>query len=134
MRERILLAVDDTEASARAVEYVAEVIGGRPDSFVHLIHVLQGEEEVAGARDLLEALRAQLVASGIADDHVDAGTLSVPAKDDLVEGLLEAARDQECSTIAVGRSSLKWFREAFHDHHADELVKRARGFTVWVVE
>ena len=51
-----------------------------------------------------------------------------------MDGLIDLARDQRCSTIVVGRSSLPWYQEIFHHHPADEMVSKARGFTLWVVE
>lgn len=52
---RILLAVDDSEASERAVRYVADVLGRLADAHVHLFHVLPpippGLLEFGGAED-----------------------------------------------------------------------------------
>jgi len=139
--------VDDSAASARSVEYVSTLIAGRSDEYVHLIHVLPPESEPSArdessaprggeddARNLLGTMREQLTDAGMQADHVDTGVLTVPAKGDFVDGLLDLARDQQCSTIVVGRSSLPWFQEPFHHHPADALIKRAQGFTVWVVE
>lgn len=47
---------------------------------------------------------------------------------------IEAASDSGCGTIAIGRESMPWHREIFHTHACDELVKHAKGVTVWVVE
>ena len=47
---------------------------------------------------------------------------------------IEAAADSGCRTIAIGRDSLPWHREFLHTHACDELVKHAKGVTVWVVE
>lgn len=137
MHARILLAVDESPASERAVAYVAEMSAGRPEQYVHLVHVTAPGEpasETEASKQLLSAMQAQLVAAGIQDDHVDKGMLTVPNQEDFVDALLDAARDQSCDTIVVGRTSLPWYREAFHHHPADELVRRAKGFTLWVVE
>lgn len=137
MSERILLTVDDSQASARSVEYVSTMLAGTADRYVHLIHVLPPLAPAsadAAARNLLGAMREQLMAAGMPGDQVDTGILAIPTMGELAEGLLDVARDQQCGTIVVGRNSLPWLREAFHHHPADELVKKAQGFTLWVVE
>jgi K+-sensing histidine kinase KdpD len=132
--ERILVAVDDSAASERAVEYVAEMVRGRPGHYVHLVHVLHGGEDTAAARALLERLRGRLQAVGLAEDRVDSGALSVRPDVSMVEGLLDTARDRSCGTIVMGRNSLPRHRELLHRHPADELVRAAGGFTLWIVE
>lgn len=138
MSDRILMAVDDSPASRRALDYVAESTAGRPDTYVHLVHVLPGERDEGEVRArshaLLEDMRRKLVSSGLKDEHVDTGTLSAPAEAALIDGLIDLGTDQTCSTIVVGRNSLPWYRELFHAHPADQLVRKAQGFTVWVVE
>lgn len=147
MHERILMAVDDSPASEKALEYVARMVTGRPEHYVHLVHVLppvasasmggEGPSEAAQrdrARELLERMGARLREAGLADGHVDSGYLAVRSDTSMVEGLLDTARDQSCSTIVVGRSALPRVRELFHSHPADELVRKAQGFTLWIVE
>jgi len=136
MIQRILLAVDESPASERAARYVGEMIGGHPEHYVHLVHVLPAthsasEEE---ARALLTALRQHFVSRGVKAGDIDEGILSVPSDASISDGILDIARDQECETIAVGRNALPWYKETFHHHPADELVKKAKGFTLWIVE
>jgi hypothetical protein len=54
--------------------------------------------------------------------------------EDLIDDILKTAKETQCQTIVVGRSSLPWFKEMFNHHLADELVRKATGVTVWVVE
>ena len=54
--------------------------------------------------------------------------------EDLVNDILQAGRKDGCSTIVVGRESFSWLKEMFHHHVADELVRKAHGLTIWVVE
>lgn len=151
---RVLVAVDGSDASAREIEYVVDVIGHRHGTYLHLVHVLPPVKTPAGAalgpdasapgggagraearaRELLGRLKDRVRSLGVHSDHVDTGVLAIDHESGLVDGLLEAARDQGCRTIVVGRNSLPWYRELLHHHPADELVKRAAGFAVWVVE
>ena len=147
MHERILMAVDDSPASEKALEYVTRMVTGRPDHYVHLVHVLPpvasgsmggAELEEAAqhdkARELLSRMSERLGQAGLGEGHVDSGYLAVRSDTSMVEGLLDTARDQSCSTIVVGRSALPRVRELFHSHPADELVRKAQGFTLWIVE
>ena len=54
--------------------------------------------------------------------------------EDLTDDILKLAEENACQTIVVGRSSFPWFKETFHRHLADSLVKKATGITIWVVE
>jgi len=148
MNARILMAVDDSPASKQEIEYVAGMLDWKSaDVRLHLVHVLppapgrteigEGPHATAGeepARELLHRLRKRLLAAGAPDERVDVDVLLLRQETSLVEGLLDAARDQECGTIVVGRNSLAWHRELLHRHPADELVRKAHGFAVWVVE
>jgi len=47
---------------------------------------------------------------------------------------LEAADENHCATIAIGREILPRGREALHRHVAEDLVKHGARHTIWVVE
>ena len=53
---------------------------------------------------------------------------------DFVRELLETAHKQNCGTIVVGRESYPSFKEMFHHHVGEELVRKGQGFAIWVVE
>jgi nucleotide-binding universal stress UspA family protein len=152
----LLIAVDDSEATARAVTYVASTIDRHRDFRVHLIHVapilpellefggsedVQVEEnreaDLAKSRlgyleDLAQAVFAQARAildhTGIPVEAVEAHFLTTIDGEDLIQNLLEAARTNACDTIVVGRQSHSWLRELVQHHIADELVRKGEGF------
>lgn len=160
MTERVLLAVDDSPQSQRAVEYVGRLLGGS-SAYVYLVHVLPPvpvpliepperagvgtggsspkldrwlEKAKAKGRQAMTAAADALVAAGFDAEHVEHGFLGVPAEANAVAALLDVASDNDCATVAVGRSTLPWHLELFHHHFADDLVKQAEGYTIWVVE
>jgi K+-sensing histidine kinase KdpD len=55
-------------------------------------------------------------------------------REDLVNDIVDAGRTSGCRTIVVGRDSFSWLKRVLRRHVADELVRKAKGFTVWVVE
>ena len=50
------------------------------------------------------------------------------------EEILKIAGARKCHTVVIGRQSLSWFRELVQGDLAEELVRRSKGFTIWVVE
>ena len=160
--QNLLIAVDDSEATARAVTYVASIIGKRRDVRLHLLHVASippeflefggsenpqveehRETELAKSRlgyleDLAQAVfaraQAPLVHAGVPAGAVETHVLTTIDGGDLIQKLLEAAQTNTCDTIVVGRQSHSWLRELVQHHLADELVRQGEGFTIWVVE
>ena len=159
MDMRVLLAIDGSPASSKAVEYVAGWAGGR-NVPVRIVHVLppvpaalqrapeharvgddaspEGDPWVSRSKQEalpdLEHAAARLASAGVDANGLERSFLSVHRDGSAVSGLLDVAREHGCETIVVGRTTLPWHRELFHHHFADELVRKAEGFTVWVVE
>ena len=158
----LLIAVDDSEATARAVTYVASIVGRHRDVHLHLLHVApilpeflefggsenpqveeNREAELATSRlsyleDLAQAVFAQAQATldraGVSARVVKTHFLTTVNGQDVIQNLLEAAQTNACDTIVVGRQSHSWLREVVRHHVADELVRQGEGFTIWVVE
>lgn len=160
--ERFLLSVDGSEASVKAVSYLARLHGGKADWLVHVFHVLEpiapyfeplhgdleggseaassdaernlAEEARKRARPVFERMSGILHEAGVPLERIE-GSWHVSAREDsLAWEVLHAARERDCSTVVVGRSALPWHRKLFHAHLGERLVKRGEGLTVWVVE
>jgi nucleotide-binding universal stress UspA family protein len=158
----LLIAVDDSAATARAVAYVASIVGKHRHVRLHLLHVApilpellefggsenpqvkdNSEAELAKSRldfleDLAQAVFAQAQAildhAGVPASAVNTHFLTTINAEDVIQNLLEVAQTNACDTIVVGRRSHSWLRELVHHHVADELVRKGEGFTIWVVE
>ena len=145
MTERILMPVDDTPASERAVDYASALMRESQGLHLHLVHVepvrakhmASEDPEFQRARDrsrtILSRLKERLGAAGVDTARVDTGFLAIPPDRMLEEAVLDTARDQECTTIALGRNALPWYKERFHRHPADALAQHPHGFTLWIV-
>jgi hypothetical protein len=48
--------------------------------------------------------------------------------------ILGLALARKCDTVVIGRKSLSWLGQLIHGDPAEELVRRCKGLTVWVVE
>ena len=85
------------------------------------------EPALAGARVTLR--EAGVPAGGLETRFFD----PVEGRDAAGE-ILKIARGRKCHTVVIGRQSLSWFRELVQGDLAEELVRRGKGFTIWVVE
>lgn len=159
---RILLAVDQSPASSKATAYVGDLLKDSDRHFVHLCHVLPAtapfdpyeglDEDGPASRgrddaqlDVLprrrtavhpafERARRALVEAGLAEDHIELDLCEPEPLQSVADALLAEAREHGCDTIVVGRSDLPWYRRVVRRHLGDELIDRATGLSVWIVE
>lgn len=163
---KLLVVIDESQASKRAVSYVAGIIGRGKRFRVCLAHTLPeipahliehggaedpSEEEklerelhsdqnqwivaarkkaqpiLARARTVLR--KAGLPASSIEERYCDPAEGRARGDE-----ILELARERNCQTIVVGSESLSRWKQLLGDDPVEELLRRGKGFTVWVVE
>jgi nucleotide-binding universal stress UspA family protein len=165
-RVAVLVVVDETEASARALAYVARWVAGRRDASVHLARVsprlparlletggaeraereerieadLRGEQrrwtETSDRRaePVLDAARDRLEREGIAAGQIHMITSSPLDIRSTADEVLLLARDLQCGTIVVGHHAHGWVRELGGGDLAEQLVRRADGRGIWVID
>jgi nucleotide-binding universal stress UspA family protein len=86
------------------------------------------------ARPALDRARGILRKAGMAPGRLAAKFLDPLMRGHIVEEILSQARARRCRGIVVGRESMSWLRELVDGDLAQEVVRAAKGFTVWVVE
>jgi nucleotide-binding universal stress UspA family protein len=160
---RILLAVDESENSQRAVKYVGSLLRRTPDTAVTLFHVLKpmprellehgGSENPAAEAQLGQQLRNEQdawirkeeeseshVLKKACDTLTQSGfdrsqvALKVGHEDDIAKNILEEARNGQHETIVVGRHGASRVRRLFGGSVTEQLLRDAKGFAIWVVE
>jgi len=152
---KILIALDNSPDSWRAVEYSAGILPCLPDSEVHLLSLTPAippgsrqfdqsspPPEVHGDEDYqqeLQKLRGALQAA--ADLLVRNGMPAVrilqsiqPVHISLGQDIVDVAEKRGCDTIVVGRRGLSLVRKLLLGSVSSEVVQKAAGLTVWVVE
>jgi nucleotide-binding universal stress UspA family protein len=162
--QRILIGVDASEASRRAVDYVADMLGGRHGFHVGLVHlelppkmlewggsedsnieddvsserakVYQKLEEktIKNGQQMLEKLKGILTERGI-----DVTALLVRFEEPLdrkhiAHDILTIAKERGYGTIVVGRHLFSGLKRLFGHHVGEELVRTGKGVTIWVIE
>lgn len=86
------------------------------------------------ARPVFENATSILTHAGVPPNSIRRIARQLVNHEDLTDDILKVAEENTCQTIVVGRSSFPWFKEMFHRHLADNLVTKAIGVTIWVVE
>lgn len=151
----LLLAIDDSGASNRMVEYVIDIAPQLRDCRVRLAAVvanipsnsqqlaallghgeppeLHGDEdqhkELLTAQDRLQEFKLQLIAAGLEPNKVT--TTILPERLGVAQDLHDEAVEQGCDTIVVGRRSSS--TSHFFGSVSSSLVKKAHPLSVWVV-
>jgi nucleotide-binding universal stress UspA family protein len=160
---RILVAVDESENSLRAVQYVGALLRRTPEVVVTLFHVLKpmprgllehgGSENPAAEARLGEQLRRDQEAwirqeaesecpflitafETLAQSGFDRNrvVLRIGHEDDVARNILEEAQSGKHGTIVVGRHGSSGMKRLFGGGVTDQLLRDAKGFAIWVVE
>lgn len=145
----IVIAVDGSENSRRAVAYVGGLIGGLTGFTVTLLHVIHAPEEdffsspqererwIRSGRKKVDGwitdYRNQLI-----DHGVDAGDVSIRAIErdgpSLARLILAEMTFLEAGTIVLGRQGLSRKEEFLFGSVSKQIVSHGRNCTVWVVQ
>ena len=155
---KLLVVVDESPATKRALEYVAQIASRRQDFRVCLAHALPSPPpelvEFRGAEKArprayerrwisvvemteqraLDRANAVLRQGGIARRVIEAHFCYLVDGTRATQEILKLARTRKCDTVVIGRKSLSWLGEIIHGDPAEELVRQGKGFTIWVVE
>jgi len=147
--KNILIAVDTSENSQRAVTYVGQMLGGVEGFTVTVLNVIHEPEEdffpteeekqqwIREHREKIDAqladYRQQLTDAGFDKDAVT--TRSVLKYCPSMAQCILAERDEKTySTIVVGRQGLSRSEEFLFGSVSSKIVNHAKNCTVWVVE
>jgi len=161
--KKVLIAVDESEASRRAVAYVADVLGGGTGFQVGLVHLelpprllewggsenpeiedkissqrgetFQQMEKKAIAKDkaMLQHFQAMLVEKGIEGVVLLVQFEEPLDRKNIATTILETAKQRDYGTVVVGRHLFSLWASFFQHHVGEQLVHTAEGITIWVV-
>ena len=147
--KHLLIAVDESDSSRRAVLYVADILGGFPGFTVSFLRIIPEPEEdffdtrdelnswiknqTEGANKLLENYRQILIQSGFPGDKVRYRACVGEGKS-FAEAILETRCELTCCTVVVGRHHHSKAEEFLFGSTSSKLIHEARNCAVWVVE
>ena len=159
---KILVAVDGSENSDHAVQYVSTMLKDAADVKITLFHVIKalpaellehgGSENPATEVQLGAQLRKDQdawykereakcgVLAHTRDILAKAGfdtkrvSLKFGHEEDVARNILEEARDGGYSTVVVGRHGASRIKRFFGGGVTDQVLGGCSGLTIWIVE
>jgi nucleotide-binding universal stress UspA family protein len=160
---RILIAVDGSEHSARALRYAGTLLRETCDVQVTLFHVLKPMPrellEHGGSEDPAEEIRlakklqqdqenwvhkesvfeypilmTALELFGKTGFPLDRVTLKFGHEDDIAHTILDEARAGGYGTIVLSRHGSNRMKRFFGGGITDQLLRAASGYTLWIVD
>ncbi len=160
--KHVMIAVDGSDNSMRAVDYTAAILGCRDGFKVRLVHIerlpdrdifedeaawkASCEEYAEEMRNFLAESHKKLIDSGLPEEavtelYIPSCNRPMPAKDaircsqgaSISQEILRTMEDGGYGTIALGRRGLSKAEEFLFGSVSSKIVHHARGCTVWVV-
>lgn len=160
---RVLVAVDGSACSTRAVKYVGEVLRTRPDAEVMVFHVLASvppmlREHGGSENPMMEARLGRKLekeqrawykqeqdverkilkkAKAILENAgLDGARIQTQFgyEDNIARNILEKARSNRYNTIVVGRHGRSGIKRFSWGGVTQRLLRTGHGLTIWVVE
>ena len=149
-RERsILISIDESENSERAIDYVGRLVGGLPGFKATLVTILEEpnpdifatpedrdrylRERKTRLETVLTEARERLLTHGL-----DESTVQIKIHQRLCENIAQCILDEqrlgEYGTLVVGRRGLSKSEEFLFGSVSQKLVTYADNCAVWVVE
>ena len=86
------------------------------------------------AKPCLKKANAVLQRAGIPKGAIRALFCEVGENQDAADTILSGAREFKCHTIIIGRESVSWFHELLSQELPEELLRRGKGFSIWIIE
>ena len=161
MKPKILVAVDGSETSTRAVEYVGEIVRGCEGIDITLYHVFEippmfleyvgagkSWEEAQEAREKWEEEKREqiekrifaparqiLKQKGIREDAVTIRTkLAEEAHPDVALAIIQEIEEEGYGTVVLGKRGITMLKEFMFGSVASKVVHHLEGCAIWIVE
>lgn len=148
--KRILIAVDLSQNSLNAVDYVGQMVRCHPSVHITLLHVIrfpstdvetdpkerlkQVEQRRAEILKLMEDAGRRLIAVGIPEERICLQIRVCNAPVGVADLILAEQQGGKYQTIVVGRRGLSRKEEFLFGSVSSRVVRNARGCAVWVIE
>ena len=162
MNKKILLAVDGSENSIRAVDYTAQVVGCAEGFTITLLHIEhlpdrdlfkndeewrnKCEEYVAELKSFLEDAKDILEARNIPSDNItttyitsckspfaDRVSTKCSMGTSIAQEILQTLREKDYDTVVIGRRGVTKAEEFLFGSVSSKIVHHAKECAVWVV-
>lgn len=149
INKHILIAVDQSENSQRAVIYVGTLLGGIRGFKVTLLHIISEPEQDYFQKEadkyewykeyrsqvdqMLEKYRIILINAGFNYEDVSIQS-TIRYCPSMAECIISERDNMNCSTLVVGRKGLSYKEEFLFGSISGKIIRTATNCAVWVVE
>jgi len=146
--DKFLVAVDGSENAVRAIDFVAQILGGF-DFNINLFHVIRGGQSIHSGiahlffpEESLEDAEAESIVvfdkaerrlkeAGFTSDQINTKLVSdVPSR---AEAIVREARDGDYGTIVLGRRGLSKVQEFLLGRVSNKVIHIIRRRALWIV-
>ena len=145
----LLVAVDESDNSKRAVMYLADFFCDYKNVFVTLLSIIQEPSEdyfptdsekkkwmkdkEQGMNKILAGYREMLIEAGFREDQVET-QLTVRACTSVGDAILEEQEKLRCCIVVVGRRGISHNEEFVFGSTSNKILHNAKNCAVMVVE
>ncbi|MCX8027505.1 MAG: universal stress protein [Thermodesulfovibrionales bacterium] len=149
INRKILIAVDESENSMRAINYVGELLRGMTDFRIFLLHIVllpqddyffNEEEKTSWIREkkvagegILHRSHKVLTDFGFKEDSIKE-ILIVESCSSVGECILQKQQEINCSTVVIGRRGISKKEEFIFGSTSNKILHTPKSCTVWIVE
>ena len=133
---KIMIALDGSASSVRAVEYVGTMLGGS-NSKVELTHVIRSgysdylKELEIRIESFFESAKSKLIKSGI--DPANITTKIISGAQSRAVSIYQESSQNKYDTIVVGRRGLSRVQSFVMGRVSNKVIQIAKNKAVWVV-
>ena len=150
MENKVLVAIDLSENSLKAAEYVGKMLSCQKEIHITLLHTIKepspdvmpdpGERQshVQGGRDralaVLEKVARQLIAHNIPEKNIHLRIQICRKQVSVADLILSEQQKGEYGTIVLGRRGVSKREEFLFGSVSNSVMREAKGCAVWIVE
>lgn len=145
----LLVAVDESENSKRAVMYLADFFGGLKDVFITLLTIIPEpsedffpteaerkkwlREKQAAMRATLADYRDILLGAGLAETQLES-RITTRSCASIGDAILEEQEKLRCCIVVVGRRGISHSEEFIFGSTSSKILHHAKNCAVMVIE
>jgi len=148
-KKNILIAVDESENTSRAVSYVRDLLTGHSGFHITLVTIIpepsedyflsENERTVwikdknDSARGILEGYRRLLMEAGFRDEDIKAHVVMKECTS-IAGCILHEQEKFACGTVVIGRRGISKKEEFLFGSTSNKILHTAKDCAVWVIE
>ncbi len=146
--KKILIAVDDTPTSCKAVRYAANIIGRLEEARIHLLHIYpepppdhytrgrslddyRREQEQESERIFADAVQT-LAGAGIGEEVITSECRMAEHRT-ISQAILAVQAEGNYGTVVVGKRGVSKAEEFLFGSISNALLHHGRDIAIWVV-